>query len=175
MFYDVLIFASAAVGIAGVFVYSYKISHSRVYVVGIVREKAAALNQTVKREQDAEDLPASAVLGVPSAIAIEIREAKKPRCERCGRLQDFSENRSRCRHCGHAFSLEVASENEQPSETESRLETIQAEQSYSLKKHEKLFMDFDKRIRQLERESLVQSLPKIEDNRKQYEPLESVQ
>jgi len=177
MFYDITVFALAVSGVAGVLVYSYKIFRSRVYVVGIVHEKAKP--SVIVPQDVATDMLPRGIAEEPVGIEVVFALPEKwCSCERCGMPQKLDPEFPRCKICGHALELAENSDRQLISVIEERYERIEtelSEQQYSLKAHHKVVMDMEKRIRQLERESVRFRVPGEVENAETYNERTSVQ
>jgi hypothetical protein len=166
--YDAFIFTLTLVGIVTVLVYSYKIAHSRVYPVGIVRE--------ISNPEKSVDLPPEQVEAAAAARVIAWREMWC--CEHCGLVQprgkepygkDFQ-----CRRCKEVavspfatvgmMGKSLANESEQVAH-----EREFAEHAEALKHLTKMSSDFEKRIRKLEVEAVRQSQEAAEEKPQQAE------
>jgi hypothetical protein len=155
--YDAFIFVLTAVGIVTVIVYSYKINHSRVSPIGMVRSLSDPLEsvQPLATEQQ--------IVEIDSALLKATAWKESWRCESCGLIQPRGKD-SQCRRCKkHAvfqmtMSLERIPEDSSIDESgQLALEGEIAEHGETLKEHDKIFRNFEKRIRQLELESLQKS------------------
>lgn len=198
MIYDVLISCLATTGIAGALVYSYKIAHSLVYPVGIVKkmdqpsrqEPAAiglfpasisALEREVRnsRLRNAASHEKARILSSGEHLVLnrhyeliyrarvakvrrhtfQGREEKVWRCDHCGKVQ-FSAG-LKCEYCEHAAVPPLAKE---PTKTQ-RAGGDLIEPGQSLQSHSAAIQDLERRIRQLELESIKrqQARPEEED------------
>ncbi len=169
MFYDITMFVVAVSGILGVSVYSYKIFHSKVYVVGIVQNQTRVAFPVEERVEADDNLGGGlAAVEMPIAIPVEAAATERNlRCEVCGTLQVFDPKHPRCQGCDYPLGANQISDEQRIVKIEGRFSEVNAELSVyhlSLATHQELLKDMEKRIRQLERESLPARLPELEEN-----------
>ncbi len=149
MVYDAFILSLTILGIASVVVFSYKIAHSRLYPVGIVRKLPGSrkpIDEAAAQLGGLVDVPPEQIAAA-APIRVEPAPGKEMwRCEKCGLLQ-YRGKDFQCRRCdpmatqGGHFALEKEI----------------AEHGEALKLQRKLVKDLEKRIRQLEVELVKKS------------------
>lgn len=174
--YDVFILGLMTVGISSVVVFSYKIFHSRVYPVGIVRRMPVA--QECVDERSAE-LPASPRRFQQELMSLlekewsigEIADLHLSETDIEGHLQRvkvFAKNYSKQRRPRPQSGREQYRLALRLGETAS-LEREDSALEVEVKLHSKQFEDFEKRIRRLEIES-VQKVQEAAEEKPQPQP-----
>ena len=159
MLYDVFIVSLMMAGITGIVVYSYKIAHSRVYPVGIVRSmpKARPLDPEASRSLD-DGLRAFRV--AENALSADVldyalRELRYATVTK----EDFP----LLLHGPLKIRGRVTRPSS-PEEDKSAIEKKVAEQGEALKQYSKMLRELDKRVRQLETDSVEKLQETIEES-----------
>jgi hypothetical protein len=165
--YDALIIILMIAGISTALVYSYKITHSRVYPVGMVREFPDALKSI--------EIPTKQPTVKTTPIVWEVAPEKDAwRCESCGLVQPRKKG-FQCRRCKQISSLQATVAIEKMEESlanepdQVALGRDVAEHSQALKLYSRMFKDLEKRIRQLEVEAVQKSQEAAQENPRQQE------
>lgn len=202
MLYDVFVVSFMTLGIAGLAFYSYRISRSRVYPVGIVRDGRASAAKAAHtfvptraqslaaeylilsenmRSQNRGQLPdidrkrlnlmvhrslsafnegtewvSSSGPSFPRYAELSVGYGEGSwYCPKCGLLQKLEKD-VRCRRCAYALESKLA---KQPSKAEEMSsEQGRPEVLNQIAKHGQALQELEKRIRQLEKESVLQGI-----------------
>ena len=174
MVYDAFILSLAIIGIVGVLVFSHKIAYSRVYPIGIVRKWP----ESRKSIDDTRTQPDTQVAGPPEQPVLAppleadlVAGTEVWRCEKCGLVQHRGKD-FRCRRCKQLSNMAAkmrSGDKEDPRTNEGGrlpLDKQVAEHGKTLELHDKLFEQFETRIRQLE----VESVQKSQETGEQSQP-----
>jgi hypothetical protein len=163
MLYNVLISSLTVLGIVGLFVYSRKLSRSHVYPVGIVRKhpQVGAPDEAIEAVIE-DDFSSVAAQEVFAGLALE----RVLQCPKCGLVQESGAD-NHCRRCKHDLVnlMDVIGiETEELESKDSAQRVMMAKvvgHDKTLDSHQMTLRHLEKRIRQLELES-VQRLDKPE-------------
>jgi hypothetical protein len=160
--YDAFILTLSALGIATVLVYSYKIAHSPLRTVGIVRELPESQKSGV------DSIRHAGSTGSPM-WSMSANGKETWRCEGCGLVQSRSTD-FQCRRCKEKSALrfvmayEIVGDSGPDESAQSALEGEVAQHGETLKAHSRLFKDIEKRLRQVELESVKRSQEAVEEH-----------
>jgi hypothetical protein len=149
--YDAFVLLLGIIGIATAIVYSQKIARGTARAVGIVREWPQTRSIVEQPQEHGGPLNVPGQMTADSAATFSRPTRKMRRCEECGLYQHRGDE-TRCRGCNSPLKAAFAGQVVEKDEARNRLQHTKR-----LELHDKLLQDLDKRMRQLEIDSLKKS------------------